>query len=53
MWFRRSLARVSQDKIRGGLEDAFMAKKLGFPVEEEYLKGLTVQILKEDSVLIE
>jgi len=53
MWFRRSLVRVSQDNFEGGLQDAFMAKKLGYPVEEEYIKGLTVQILEADSVILE
>jgi tetratricopeptide (TPR) repeat protein len=48
MWFRRSLARVSQEKYKEGLEDAFMAKKLGFPVEEEYIRGLTAEILKDE-----
>ena len=48
IWFRRSLARVSQDKFKEGLEDAFMAKKLGFPVEEEYIRGLTAEILKDE-----
>ena len=48
MWFRRSLVRVSQDNFTKGLEDALMAKKLGFEVEEEYLKGLTVEVLKKD-----
>lgn len=53
MWFRRSLARTSQSKFKEGLEDAFMARKLGFTVEEEYIKGLTVQVLQADSVPIE
>lgn len=47
LWFRRSLARSSQDKFVGGLEDAAMAKSLGFPVDEEYIKGLTKQVLDE------
>lgn len=53
MWFRRSMARVTQDKLRTGLQDAIMAKQLGYPVEEEYIKGLTVQVLEADSVNIE
>ena len=53
MWFRRSLVRVSQDNFKGGLQDAFMAQKLGYPVEEEYIKGLAVQILEADSVILE
>ncbi|NQT78241.1 MAG: tetratricopeptide repeat protein [Bacteroidetes bacterium] len=48
IWFRRSLARVSQEKFEEGLEDAFMARKLGFPVEEEYIRGLTAEILKDE-----
>jgi len=49
MWFRRSLARVSQDKFQGGLEDALVAKDLGYPITEDYIKGITVQILETDS----
>lgn len=52
MWFRRSMARVTQDKLRAGLQDAIMAKQLGYPVDEEYIKGLTVQVLEADSVNI-
>jgi tetratricopeptide (TPR) repeat protein len=52
MWFRRSLARVSQDKFKEGLEDALMAKTLGMEVSEDYIKGLTRQILESDSVLM-
>jgi tetratricopeptide (TPR) repeat protein len=52
MWFRRSLARVSQDKFKEGLEDALMAKNLGMDVSEDYIKGLTRQILEADSVLM-
>jgi tetratricopeptide (TPR) repeat protein len=48
LWFRRSLARTSQDKFKGGLEDAMMAKSLGFQVEEEYIKGLARQIVEKD-----
>lgn len=48
IWFRRSLARVSRDDFAGGLEDALMAKKLGFEVEEEYIRGLTVEVLKDE-----
>ena len=48
MWFRRSLARVSQEKFDSGLQDALMARKLGFAVEEEYIKGLTLQVLKDE-----
>ncbi len=51
MWFRRSLVRSSQNKFREGLEDALMAKNLGFDVDEEYIKGLTLQVLKADSVI--
>ena len=53
MWFRRSLARVSQNKFEAGLEDAIIAQSLGFPVTEDYIKGLTVQILELDSIRIE
>ena len=53
MWFRRSMARASMDNFEGALEDAFMAEKLGYPVPEDYIKGLTVQILKADSVIFE
>lgn len=48
LWFRRSLARTSQDNFKGGLEDALMAKKLGFPVEEDYIKGLARQVVEKD-----
>lgn len=48
LWFRRSLARTSQDNFKGGLEDAMMAKSLGFPVEEEYIKGLARQMLEDN-----
>jgi tetratricopeptide (TPR) repeat protein len=51
MWFRRSLVRSSLNKFREGLEDALMAKNLGFEVDEEYIKGLTLQVLKADSVI--
>ena len=47
MWFRRSLARTSQDKFEEGLEDALRARSLGFPVEEEYIRGISVQALKD------
>ncbi len=53
MWFRRSLTRVSQNKFEAGLEDALIAQSLGFPVTEDYIKGLTVQILESDSIRIE
>lgn len=53
MWFRRSLVRSSLNKFREGLEDALMAKNLGFEVDEEYIKGLTLQVLKTDSVFSE
>jgi len=48
MWFRRSLARSSQDKYAEGLEDALMAQSLGFPVEEEYIRGLSAEVLKDE-----
>ncbi len=47
MWFRRSLARTSQNKFEEGLEDALRARSLGFPVEEEYIRGISVQALKD------
>ncbi len=50
MWFRRSLARVSLNKFEEGLKDALRAQSMGFPVTEDYIKGLTVQILEADSV---
>lgn len=50
MWFRRSLARVSLNKFEEGLEDALRAQSMGFPVTEDYIKGLTVQILEADSI---
>jgi tetratricopeptide (TPR) repeat protein len=52
MWFRRSLARVSQDKFREGLEDALIARKLGMEVSEDFIKGLTRQILESDSAFM-
>jgi tetratricopeptide (TPR) repeat protein len=52
MWFRRSLARVSQDKFREGLEDALVARSLGMEVSEDFLKGLTRQILESDSAFL-
>jgi len=48
IWFRRSLVRVSQEKFEEGLEDAFMARKLGYQVEEEYIRGLSAEILKDE-----
>ncbi len=53
MWFRRSMARVTRNNLKGGLQDAIMARQLGYPVEEEYIKGLTVQVLEADSVKLE
>ncbi|MEN8224149.1 MAG: tetratricopeptide repeat protein [Bacteroidota bacterium] len=48
LWFRRSLVRTQQNKFREGLEDAMMAQSLGFHVEEEYIKGLSFQLLKDE-----
>jgi len=48
LWFRRSLSRSSQEKYDEGLEDALMAQSLGFPVDEEYIKGLTVHLIKDE-----
>ena len=47
MWFRRSLARSSQNNFEGALADALKARSLGFTVEEEYIRGISMQVFKD------